>query len=72
MGKIDSCYKCQKRAPHCHSSCPEYAAQVEINKAAYRARQELQGADQADMVRGRKIKADVRLRGLAGNRRRSK
>lgn len=69
---MNPCYKCPLRTQTCHSSCPDYAESVEVGRAASRARMVLQGGEQADVERGKKIKNDVRLRGLAGNRRRSK
>ena len=42
-GNFDnSCYKCTKRQPHCHSTCPDYAKAVEkgkdLNKAIIKAK----------------------------------
>lgn len=69
--KVNPCRKdCPLRAADCHVTCSRYRAFREDRQKEYSRRERERALNEAQALRGRKIRWDVRQRGLNGTRRR--
>ena len=64
------CKHCPGRHPLCHSNCNRYIAYRAKKDDIRRQRMRAQALNEADVLRGDKIRRDVRNHGLPGHRRR--
>lgn len=69
--KVNPCRKdCPMRTAGCHVTCGRYRAFRESRQREYARREQERALNEAQAVRGQKIRRDVRQRGLDGTRRR--
>lgn len=69
--RVNPCRKdCPNRAADCHVWCEKYRDFRAWKEEEYAERAARAALQEADVVRGRKIRRDVRQRGLDGTRRR--
>ena len=64
------CEHCPERHALCHSTCSKYLAYRAKMDDISKQRMQAQALNEADVLRGDKIRRDVRDHGLAGHRRR--
>lgn len=67
---LSPCKDCQDRNAHCHSTCGKYLAYRAKMDDISKQRMQAQALNEADVLRGDKIRRDVRNHGLPGHRRR--
>lgn len=69
--RVNPCRQdCPNRTATCHASCQEYREYWQTNQEEYARRARENAVREADVQRGKKIRRDVRQRGLDGTRRR--
>ena len=64
------CEHCPERHALCHSTCSRYLAYRSKMDDISKQRMQAQALNEADVLRGDKIRQDVRNHGLPGHRRR--
>ena len=64
------CEHCPERHTLCHSTCSRYLVDRAKMDDISKQRMQAQALNEADVIRGDKIRRDVRYHGLPGHRRR--